>query len=462
MKEAFPRVLFALALMGVAFGYGFVSHWKEIFPYQILRQGHLAFEALLELGDEDLNMVNILFWDESGISGPTYRTLAPNAGSEKLFIVGSSRAYRNGAGGDAYLAWIANRDGNIVHAWKDPGELWSPLVDRDAAGERWESYPVGAHLYPNGDILVSYQAYNTFPISMGLAKFDKDSRLVWKTNGFYHHWFSVAPNGDIYVPNTLVGTSPMQIPEHRKTIVCSDERFPYDSIVVLDSDGNRKKEIDLFAAFVNSGLAGVFNSITSDLEEIHTCDPMHLNDIRILSHEMSAEFPEFSPGDLLLSFRSLNGVGVLDPHTGLFKWFHGGASNRQHSPRFYQGNRVLMFDNYGNRSSLGTTRVLAVDVGSGETETIFPRPGTKAPDRTFFSKSGGHLDLTRTGDRMLTTFSRQGFAWEIDTATGDVLWEYVNTHTVDGRPARVDLFLVKYADEPRFELNHGQLGRQDH
>jgi hypothetical protein len=458
MKEVLPKFLFFIAIMAISFSYGFLSNWAQIFPYQILREAHIAFVALLELYEErDTKLENLAFWDDTGITEPTYRNVSSGAGEENIFILGNDLTYSDQSTGQPLLAWIADRQGNVIHSWEHPGEIWAPLQNRDAVGGLWRSYTIGAHLYPNGDILVSYQGVNVFPISMGLAKFDKDSNLVWKRNGYYHHWFSLGPNGEIFVPSTLIGESPLHLRDREKTILCSDDRFPYDSLTIFDQNGVKIKEIDLLDAIIRSDLAGLLNSNIDELIKIRTCDPLHLNDVQILTADLAEEFPSLSAGDLLLSFRSLNGVGVLDPKTEIFKWFYVGALQRQHSPRYYDNNRVLVFDNYGGSKRKGVSRVLSVNVGSGQTEVLFPPHKMPLPSREFFSPTGGHIDIHPSGKRMLVSFSQRGIVWEIDTTTGEILWEFINTHSVNGQPGRVDVYVAKYVDNISFPINNGEL-----
>jgi hypothetical protein len=76
-------------------------------------------------------------------------------------------------------------------------------------------YAEGLHLYDNGDLLVGYQADNTFPYSVGLAKFDKDAKLLWRKESFTRHWFFVDRQRLIYAsshefidtPLPIVGTA---------------------------------------------------------------------------------------------------------------------------------------------------------------------------------------------------------------------------------------------------------------
>lgn len=458
MKDALPKFLFFLAIAALVFGYGFVSGSMQIFPYQVIKEARIAFSALRELNAaKDTTLENLEFWDDSGITGPSYEQISEGAGGELVFVLGNDLTYRDSSNDSSLIAWIADRQGNIKHAWKHPGEIWAPLKNRDAFGDTWRSYTVGAHLYDNGDLLISYQGVNVFPIGMGLAKFDKDSNLIWKQDGLYHHWFSVGSNGDIYVPGTAIGNSPMKVTDREKVILCSDTQFPYDTIAILDQNGVLKKEIDLLEAFIRSDRVGVFSNSTTAPVSVQSCDPMHLNDVQVLSEELAPEFPGLSAGDLLLSFRSLNGIAVLDPDTETFKWFHVGTSQHQHSPRYYRNNRTLVFDNYGGKSSDGTSRVVSVEIGTGRAETLFPRQNVPHPERDILSRTAGYVDLHPTDNRMLVAFSEQGLIWEIDTVSGETLWEFVNTHLIDDRPGRISVFAAMYADDVSFPMNGGQL-----
>ena len=192
---------------------------------------------------------------------------------------------------------------------------------------------------------------------------------------------------------------------------------------------------------------------------VKSCDPTHLNDVQVLGEEMAAQYPRFRAGDLLVSFRTLNTIGVIDARTGLFKWHYQGAAHQQHSPRFIGGNLVAFMDNLGGPKARGTSRIVTVDVGTSKADTVFPRPGSPLPEATFRSKTAGHIDLAGTGDRMLVSWTKQGLVWEIDLRTGEVLWELVNNHDVDGHAARISVWTAKYVPAVDFEMNHGKVSR---
>lgn len=467
MRPEFEKYLFWFSILALAYTYGFISHSKQIFPYRLIEEARIACEALLEMRQEDTAqsrrqiIEGIDFWEESGATGPTVDRLSEQAGSETILVVGSDKANLDLNPENGCFAWLMDRQGSILHAWTSEKKLWRSIPGRAKGKKDWYAYPLGAHLYPNGDILVSFQGENVFPIAVGLAKFDRDSKLLWKNSGFFHHWFSVDERGYIYVPTAQLAESPFGFPDHLQYFECPKKYFNIDSITILDPSGRFIKEIDLFQAFVDSDLAGVFHSSGGHRHRIRTCDPMHLNDIRILTPEMAPEFPDFQAGDLLLSFRSLNGIGVLDPQSERFRWFYTGALHNPHSPRFYRDNRILVFDNLGGKISRGISRIVAIDVSLGGSVTLFPKPGAPLPERRFYSKNAGHLDLHPDRRRLLASWTHQGLIWEIDLQQGEVLWEYVNIHPIQGHPARVPVYTARYIPGLDFSLNHGRLNRTD-
>ena len=455
MKDFLPKLLIGFSLLALGFGYGFASSHFRIFPYKDVRNAYVAFQALRDLRKENPRMKNVESWEETDLRKPLYRKVRPDAGSEPILILGNERTYADDKG-QSYGAWIADRDGTILHAWKYPGEIWK-LGDRKAVGDFWRSYPVGAHVFPNGDLLVSYQGVGMFPPAMGLAKFDKDSNILWKNPGLLHHWFSVGPDGKIYIPGRKTGASPMALPDREKEIVCEQIDFGYDSIDVFDANGRKLREIDTLQALADSDLTGLFNSNQEQPDAVETCDPTHLNDVQILTQDMAAQYPRFKAGDLLVSFRTLNTIGVLDPETELFKWHFQGPSHHQHSPRFLGNDVIVFLDNLGGQVSRGTSRILAVNVDSSAFESVFPRAGVELPEMEFRTKNAGSIDTSAGGDRILVSWTRQGLVWEIDVSSGELLWEFVNTHTVDGRPARISTYTAKYVPRPAFEMNGGRL-----
>ncbi len=126
-------------------------------------------------------------------------------------------------------AFLMDLEGTFLHRWE---------LDPTTAGHGLEELPDDvvwprAHLYPNGDLLVVYQA-SADAETGALVKIDRDSNLLWARLDAYHHDFWVAESGNIHVLNQKTVT----LPWFRDTPV-------YDTpITVLDSDGERLREIE--------------------------------------------------------------------------------------------------------------------------------------------------------------------------------------------------------------------------
>ena len=95
-----------------------------------------------------------------------------------------------------------------------------------------------------------------FPYGIGMAKFDKDGKLLWKRANSSHHKFSVGPDGRIYTPAHKLFDSPLPVGDTRASISCPQEKIYSDVILVLDPEGNTLEEIDLFNLLIAQGFRG--------------------------------------------------------------------------------------------------------------------------------------------------------------------------------------------------------------
>lgn len=460
MRYSFDKILFYISIFIVfstlVFCYGYLVHRIQIFPYRFIDNTVLAAEAVWEVQTQKDKAIHGVDFLDSELLNPTTKTLSDKAGKENILILSNEFAHRS-LNETGCFAWIMDRSGKVLHAWRNNQNIWEPLENRDALGDNWRAYPVGAYLYPNGDLLVSYQGGNVFPNSLGLAKFDSNSKLLWKNNGYFHHWFDVDDQGRIYIPTHKIIESPLKIPDYNKYITCEKTKFTYDTLSILNPDGTLIEEIDLFRAMVDSDLVGAFNNNGQHFVEIKSCDPMHLNDVRIIRKGDHEKSRRINSGDLLMSFRSLNAVGIFDLNNKLFKWFHIGAFHSQHSPRYVGENRIFAFDNLGGRKSLGTSRIVSINLQNGNWETVFPKEGVKIPSRHFFSETAGHLEIHSSEKRMIVSWTHRGLVWEIDVESGEVIWEYVNTHPLDDNKfGRISIYSSLYAEHAEFELNYGK------
>lgn len=475
MRISFSSLFFVLSLCFFSFGYGVAAVHYHLWPHPVIVHAKEALDAYLAARRDALQNrpVEFEFPEDGTITGPTVSSHA-NAfhDNEYIFMDAGVDQFTEQCPRFGCLAVIMDRSGTIVHSWEiDPHGVWSDLDQLEGINSPDSVYSVGAHLYPDGHLLVSFQGDNTYPYGVGLAMFDRDSHLLWKRKSRSHHWFSVDERGYIYTPEFRKIELPIVLMDRHLEIHCSQGGMYQDVIAVLDPDGNEIEVIPLIETFIRSGYTGLLfeaNNSQAALPLVHDeCDPSHLNDVRVLSAAQTADSALLNAGDLLISMRSMNTVAVLDAKTRLVKWADSGKSVLQHSPRYLGGDRVLLFDNLGGNSAQGGSRLLEIDMNSRTARAAFP--ASDSPDDVnFFSASGGHIDINRDGRRVLVSLSRQGRLVETDLHSGKILWEFLNTHDISqyykshsndaDRFGRFTTQTASYIYDIVFPVNHGRPG----
>ncbi len=455
MRVDVTKWMFRASVCAACFAYGTATAYFRIFPFSVLHNAHEAVLAIARTNDDAEFREPAELKD---VPEPTAHAYSPACGSELLLVSGGENYLKDQSAGHGCLAWIMDRQGHVKHVWQYDPQLWSQLDGvAITPGRSARVYPVGLHLYPDGGLLVSFQGWYTFPVGIGLARFDKDSRLIWKKELHTHHWFTVADDGRIYALKSRVVDSPRPVGETRFSLSSGAAKILDDAIVILDADGNVLEEIPLLDALVQSGYQGLLAARAgSDWDSQETCvimdqDPTHLNGIQLVTAALAAKHPWLRAGDLLLSMRSLNAVGILDPHTRRFKWMSAGTTVMQHSPLFHDDG-VLVFDNRGGSIATGGSRLVQIDLGTRGSQVLFPGPTASLPGK-FYSGVAGHLDLSGDG-RVLVTLSKGQKVWEINLKTGAVLWEYVCVDPEHRR--RRELLTAEYVRHADFAMNHSQ------
>jgi hypothetical protein len=399
---------FVGGLLAVAFGGGFLVGAKEVFPH---RQLATAEETLR-------GAYNAYFrpppFDRPAPAGARRDglTLDPERVAPGVtFLVG----YRP----EGFAAWVVDRDGTVLHRWQGrfseifgqaPQLLWQARDETIA----WH----GAHLYPDGSILINFQD-NSFPYGSGLVKLDKESRVLWKLERNTHHDVSVDEDGNIWVPAQRY--RPDGVPGFGNL-----EPWYYEDLILkVSPDGQVLDEISVLAAL--AGHPGL-TTVTYDEDvglKISSRDPTHLNNVEPLPRALAAAFPQFSPGDLLVSLRNLNTIAVIDPRTKALKWSLTGSFVQQHDPDFLPNGHIMLFDNLGGLNgdrSCGRSRILEIDPA---TQAVVWRY-TGCDGHPFDSERRGTLQLLGNGN-VLIAESLRGRAFEVTREPKPaIVWEYYN------------------------------------
>ncbi|MDH3978325.1 MAG: hypothetical protein OEU86_07385, partial [Gammaproteobacteria bacterium] len=286
-------VFSVLALCFLALLYGAVSVHMRWWPSKLVADAGTAVTALLAVQEEELKKnwpTSMEFIETEGHTGLAVieHAAAGTPGDDLIFVDGGSQQLRSHCPENGCIAWLMDRQGNIRHVWSiGPELIWSDLKNIEGFSRAENIYSVGAHPFANGDLLVTYQGRNTYPYGVGMARFDKDSNLLWKKENFAHHWFSVDSEGLIYVPAFQAVNTPYSLGDSNLRIDCQGGKLQEDIILVLDPDGNELERVSLLDAIAASDYAGiVFQAVHSDRGLPLTypeCDPTHLNDVRLIS-----------------------------------------------------------------------------------------------------------------------------------------------------------------------------------
>ncbi len=426
MKE---KLVFVFSVCVIAFlgGVG-IMHFK-VFPYRLVEEAFIAVDAWRDVLTAD--QINFLFVDESGSPEPTVTwSDGYTDDGELILMAGGPGALTSRCPEFGCMARISNRGGETLHTWEvDYAALWADTM-HEGLKDHNKIAPSGLHLFDNGDLLVSFGSRSLFPYGVGMAKFDKDGNLLWKAANFAHHWFTVAPDGNIYTPAHQLAESPLMLGDTKKQLRCNKGDIYSDVILKVSPQGETLAAIPLIDLLAANGLVGLLT------ESRQPCDALHLNYVDYVTRQLADQTPGLAEGDLIVSLRHINTLLAIDPVSGSIKWHLTGRTIAQHSPRLQADGSILVFDNYGGRRAVGGSRIVRLDYGSDRSQDVYPRPDT-ASGVDFFSSFAGVIDLHPDGIRGLVSVTEQGRILELDLKTGRLLWEYTNNHDLGSYPGQV-------------------------
>ena len=298
--------------------------------------------------------------------------------------------------GHAPVALLMDMEGRVLHHWHaEVGSIWPdlPLPPGDILQKHFFRR---ARPLPDGSLLAIFEG-------IGLVKMDRDSRVLWAAARGAHHALEVLPSGDIAGLTREVRI----LPRFSRVMPVAE-----DFLTFLSPEGEERRRISLIEAFERSPM-----SVILEAADRKTGDFLHTNALQILDGRLAGRVTAFAAGNVLLSFREVSTLGVLDPEKGAMVWAHQGDYLRQHDPRMLDGGRILLFDNGRERS-----RILELDPASGETITV--HAGT--PEEPFFTETCGTAQRLENGNTLITE-SENGRAFEI-APDGETVWEWISPY----------------------------------
>lgn len=392
--------LFYASLAFIIFLGGAIVTMGEIFPYSHLHHAYRAGVALYRQQTQYATPYQTDLWHQA----------RSNARGVTVFEPGrSAEGYTLFTSGDGPYARLVDTRGNVVHEWRRrfssvQHEL-SPVI---APRSDEFVYMRKAHVFPNGDLLAIYVGSGDTPWGYGMAKLDRDSELVWSYPGRAHHDFDIADDGSIHLL-----THEFADPGELRYL-----QDPYldDFLVVLSPDGEERKKISLTKALAESRFAPLLHGIP----HFATADPLHTNAVERLDRKEAEALPAASEGDVLLSFREMSAIAVLDVENEEIVWATRGPWLEQHDPSVLENGNILMLDNNGGFQPGNASRILEINPRTHALAWEYQAP----PEVPFDSRIRGSVERLANGNTLITE-SNGGRLLEI-TPEGEIVWEYVN------------------------------------
>lgn len=395
---------FFLALLVIAFVGGGVLTAANLFPGTSIAKAYKGGTALYQQLTAYDDVYKSDLWNEQ-------RT--PQRGVVKYDPSLAQPGLRLYTSGHEAAAFLVDLKGNVVHVWRKPfSAVWTPASGIARPEPDSHVYFRKAHVFPNGDLLAIYEGVGDTPYGYGMVKLDKDSNVLWTYWGRTHHSFDIGPDGRIYA----LTQGFVKEPDPDYTELATPRLVDY--AVILSPHGREEEKIPLFEAISHSDYRGVIHTVAA----YAVADPLHTNDISVITPETAKNFPYGKPGQLLVSFRELGMIGVLDPASKKLVWGERGYWLGQHDPSILPNGHILLFDNYGNLVPDGRRASRVIEFDPTNMAIVWKYAGTA--DNPLGSLIRGEAERLKNGNTLITEASG-GRIVEV-TPDGRIAWEFIN------------------------------------
>lgn len=314
----------------------------------------------------------------------------------------------------ASAAALVDASGTIMHRWQVPFSKIFPdtthIVRRSPDAL---IHITAAHVFPGGELIAVYEAEFDSPYGYGVARLERSGKVLWRYPANAHHALEPGPEGTIY---TLVQRYEPLADPSRLTHMESPALAEY--IVALDEKtGEETQRIPLMEAFLDTPYEALLYTQPIDIARKKR-DYLHPTSISRLDESMAAAFPQFSAGDLLVSFRNIHTLAVISPTTGKVVWASRGIWKMQSDARFLPSGDILVFDNMGFEAEgkKPRSRVLVTNPTTQATSWHFT-----GDESGFYTETRGRAQALPSGNYLITESLGGNRAIEV-SADNKILW----------------------------------------
>ncbi|MFA4989391.1 MAG: arylsulfotransferase family protein [Candidatus Omnitrophota bacterium] len=303
-------------------------------------------------------------------------------------------------------AYLIDMSGNVLHTW-------SAKINQE---DSWQQIKYRG----DGDLLAMVK-------DKLLIRLDWNSKVKWFSKMRFHHDMDVDRDEKIWV-----------LARRDEVVFISGIPVPIlnDYIVVLSPDGKIEREVSFFKLLKNEVKADRIISIYHYIlspdfiisllkrkikgepvlgEEEYLFDIFHANAIEVIDQDIPGVCRK---GDLLISLRNLDLIGIVDIRKEKLIWSWGKNNlSRQHHPTLLKNQNILVFDNGCQRRY---SRVVEINPRTNKIEWEYKA----SPPERFFSEGSGSSQRLPNGNTLITE-SDSGYVFEI-TPGGEMVWEFYN------------------------------------
>jgi hypothetical protein len=319
--------------------------------------------------------------------------------------------------------FLMDMAGKVVHRWSYPETvdcLWDHAI-----------------MLGKGEVIV----INKFK---HLVRLDWHSNLLWRSRMEAHHDLVECPDKTFYVASGCIR-------DYRGLLV----RFPY--ILRTTSEG---RVVDMWSGYEELGRIKQAFDTRSFLDTVidsmllHRSwlelpdliarrlrakrlrngnvlfDYLHLNTIAMLPDTpLGRQDRRFRPGNLLLCFRRVNQIAIMDWNTKEFLWVWGeGELEWPHHPTMLENGNILIFDNGVEREY---SRVIELNPVTEEIDWEY----VADPPESFYTFEKGSAQRLPNGNTLICE-GDQGRVFEV-TSDGETVWEWLNPILRKGKRVQV-------------------------
>jgi Arylsulfotransferase (ASST) len=330
------------------------------------------------------------------------------------------------------VVYAVNAQGQIVKKWT------SPEPNSDLGYTR----PL-----PNGNLLGRIQrreADGTLAETGGADIFEmtQAGRVVWKYSDpvrMLHHDQERMFNG-----NTLITCS-----KEIRVAAISKTSLKDDCVIEVDGSGKIVWEWQTADHFDELGLSTEARATIAAGREVKGgWDWAHVNAASPIPATTGHSDPRFKPGNVMISYRNLNTIVVVDRESNKIVWKAGmtiGQHNVHMLPAGVPGTgNVLVFDNGGippNANPQGAfarpnSRVLEINPLTMTIVSEYNAEKSGRPIWTFFSHFISSAQRQPNGNTLICEGANGRF-FEV-TPAGEIVWEYVNPFSHVSRNIRTN------------------------